>query len=196
MIKAVLFDLGGVVVDFSNEKHYAYLSRISGKPVHKIRKMIEDKELVMLEKDTTDIRSFERYVAKKLEIQVKRVEWYEVYKRSARINLDVEGLLERLHNEYITGFISNIDKTRYVYTRKILNLDAFDYRFASCFIGYRKPDPRIYRFALKKISIKPEEAVFIDNMLENVVSARKIGIKAVHFINRRLLDRELAKLGI
>lgn len=196
MIKAILFDLGGVVIDFSNYQHYIRLARISGKPAYRIKKLIEAKELPMLEKDEIDIHSFERFVAHRLGIPIKKVAWYESYKKEAKINPDVEALVEILHKEYITAFISNADKTRYTYSRKILNLNAFDYRFTSCFIGYRKPDARIFKFALKRIGIRPQEAVFIDNMVENVEGARKLGIKSIHFVNRRLLDKELAKLGV
>lgn len=196
MIKAVLFDLGGVVVDFSNYSYYIHLSKISEMPTYKIREVIEKRQIDLLEKDKTDIRSFERHIAEKLDIPVKKVGWYDFYKRNASINPDVEELVEIMHKGYITAFISNIDKTRYVYTRRILNLNAFDYRFTSCYIGFRKPDPRIFRFVLNRIGIKPSEAIFIDNMIENVIGARKVGIRSFHFINRRLLDRELAKLRL
>ena len=196
MIKAVIFDLGGVVVDFTNYRHYEHLSRMSGIPTERVKRIIEKRQLDLFERGLETIDTFEREVAGMLRIPRSRVGWYDVYKRSASLNPDVEELVETLHKEYVTAFISNIDKTRYVYTRRILSLDAFDYRFTSCFVGFRKPSPSIFRFALRRMKVKAEETVFIDNMLENVVGARKVGMNAIHFINRRLLDRELAKLSL
>lgn len=193
MIKAVIFDLGGVVIDFSNMKYYSHLSKITKIPESKIKRTIEKSDLDLLEKDEISINAFEGDIALKFGIPRSRVGWYKFFKRRASINLDVEQLIKELHKEYITAYLSNIDKTRYAYTVKLLDLNNFDYRFASCYIKKRKPDPAVYRYVLKHMKVKPSEAVFIDNMLENVVGAEKVGIKSIHFINRRLLDRELSK---
>ena len=68
--------------------------------------------------------------------------------------------------------------------------------FASCYIKMRKPEARIYRYALKKMDTAPSEAVFIDNMEENVIGARKVGIKAIKFVGYEQLVKDLRKLKI
>src|SRR5271166_2679640 len=96
MIKAVVFDLGGVVIDFANYRYYIHLSKISKVPVYKVREIIEKRQLDLLERDATDIHSFERYIAKRLGITQKRVGWGAFFRKTASMNLDVEQLVETL----------------------------------------------------------------------------------------------------
>lgn len=59
-----------------------------------------------------------------------------------------------------------------------------------------KPDPAIYRLALDRFGVTAENALFIDDRLENVEGARDVGMKAHLFENAALLRRELRALGI
>lgn len=59
--------------------------------------------------------------------------------------------------------------------------DAFDELFISAELGLAKPDPAVYQVALERLGIQPEQAVFVDDFLENVQTASQLGIHAVHF---------------
>jgi 2-haloacid dehalogenase len=59
-----------------------------------------------------------------------------------------------------------------------------------------KPDPAIYALALERFGISPNEAIFIDDNCENVVSARANGFVAHHFTDATTLRGELAKHGL
>ena len=59
-----------------------------------------------------------------------------------------------------------------------------------------KPDPAIYALALQRFGLQSGEAIFIDDNLENVISARANGFAAHHFTDARTLRAELAELGI
>lgn len=50
-----------------------------------------------------------------------------------------------------------------------------------------KPDPRIYELLLSRFDLKAEECVFIDDRLENVEAARKLGIKGIHYTGPEVL---------
>jgi 2-haloacid dehalogenase len=59
-----------------------------------------------------------------------------------------------------------------------------------------KPDPAIYALALQRFALQPGQAIFIDDNLGNVVSARENGFAAHHFTNAGKLRSELAALNL
>lgn len=77
--------------------------------------------------------------------------------------------------------------------------EHFDALFHSWQIGYAKPDPAFFTHIVDALGVAPDEAVFVDDLAENVAGAREAGLNAVHF---SLLDthgqlrRQLRKLGV
>jgi 2-haloacid dehalogenase len=59
-----------------------------------------------------------------------------------------------------------------------------------------KPDPRIYEILIDRCRIDPHRAVFIDDVAENVEAARRIGIYGIQFIDPEALRAELAILKL
>ena len=58
-------------------------------------------------------------------------------------------------------------------------LDNFDGGVASCEVHINKPDPRIYQALLDKYQLKAGESVFIDDRLENVQAAFRLGFAGI-----------------
>lgn len=59
-----------------------------------------------------------------------------------------------------------------------------------------KPDPAIYALALQRFGLKPGEAIFVDDNIDNVISARANGFVAHHFRDAKSLRAELVALGL
>ncbi len=200
MIKCIIFDLGGVVIDFTNEEHYyPYLSKKSGASIRSIKKVIEGKMWAALDKDYITQKDFEKAVARKFGLEPKDVKWYVMYEKTARIDKGTIKVLRKLQKNYTVAYLSNVDRSRYTYTAETLlkpYRDLFKYKFASCEIRLRKPTRRVYAYVLERMKFKPSEAIFIDNMKENVVGARKAGLKGIVFKNAKDLERQLRKAGI
>ena len=70
MIKVVIFDIGGVIVDFMNEYYYyPYLSKVSGVGVRRVKQIIENSPLwSSLDKDEITQREFDERIARELKI--------------------------------------------------------------------------------------------------------------------------------
>jgi putative hydrolase of the HAD superfamily len=73
------------------------------------------------------------------------------------------------------------------------NFQAF---FSSCYLGMRKPDEGIYRMAMDIAHCTPEECIFLDDRPLNVETARRLGMRTIHFQNPAQLRAELAQHGV
>ncbi len=75
----------------------------------------------------------------------------------------------------------------------------FDHEFYSCQLGFAKPDRAYFERIIEVLQLRPEHILFIDDVEPNVVSARNVGIHAVHFAanaGARALSAHLAEYGL
>lgn len=57
--------------------------------------------------------------------------------------------------------------------------DLFDGFFSSCYLGMRKPDPRIYKTAMEIAQVKPDECIYFDDRPMLVQAAKKLGMHSI-----------------
>jgi 2-haloacid dehalogenase len=74
--------------------------------------------------------------------------------------------------------------------------NLFDGCVISGLEGVAKPDRRIFEILLARYELKPESTVFIDDMAGNVVAASELGIRAVHYSDADQLRKELRGAGL
>jgi putative hydrolase of the HAD superfamily len=72
----------------------------------------------------------------------------------------------------------------------------FDSFFSSCYVGLRKPDPKIFDLALDVLQRDPEEVVFIDDRQGNCDAAETLGIHAIRYIEEAQCVQALERLGL
>lgn len=112
-----------------------------------------------------------------------------------RVDAGMVELLTYLKKDHALGLCSNGVSE---FVRPILEahalLDLFDAVVISSEHGVIKPDPRMYRLALERLSADPREAVFIDDNPENVRGAERAGIRSILFTDQSALVSELTKL--
>ncbi len=75
-------------------------------------------------------------------------------------------------------------------------LDWFDGIVVSGELGLRKPDPRIFRHLLERFALRPAATVFIDDSARNVEAARALGLDAILFTTAAALRAALAERGL
>jgi glucose-1-phosphatase len=109
-----------------------------------------------------------------------------------------EALLEQIREKYRVAFLSNSNEIHAeLIPRQFASLFRKDDRFVlSHRFRVAKPDPEIFRRALEVIGALPQHVVFIDDLLENVLAARSIGIRSFQFVSAHQLGRELAAEGL
>jgi epoxide hydrolase-like predicted phosphatase len=100
-----------------------------------------------------------------------------------RVNSDVVNFVKGLKPRFKTAILSNAsDSARQIFEQ--LGLDrVMDVIIISAEEGLAKPDERIYLLALERLGVRPDQAVFLDDRLDNIAAAQKLGMKAVQFIN-------------
>lgn len=105
----------------------------------------------------------------------------------------IEELLERVRTRYRVAFLSNSNEVHAeLIPRKFSSLFEKDDRFIfSHRIKVAKPDPEIFRRALDTIGALANQVVFIDDLSENVIAARSLGMQAFQFIDTQSLIRQL-----
>ena len=110
----------------------------------------------------------------------------------------VEELLERIRAKYRVAFLSNSNEVHAeVIPRTFAALFRKDDRFVfSHRFRVAKPDPEIFHRALEVIGALPQNVVFIDDLIENVLAARTLGMRAFQFIDAASLARELETEGL
>jgi FMN phosphatase YigB (HAD superfamily) len=101
--------------------------------------------------------------------------------------------IRRLRRKYLTGVISNAFLNARLLSATTWKLaDAFDVMVFSAEEGLLKPDAEIYRRALSRLGVQAGQAVFVDDFIENVEAAQRLGMAAIHFTGR---DQALGELS-
>jgi glucose-1-phosphatase len=127
---------------------------------------------------------------------------FEQFSEAWNLVLDPEpmlsnGLFAKLSNNYRLGLLSNTDPIHVAYMES--RYDFFSYfpvRIYSCAIGAAKPNPRIYREALRACRVRAEEAVYVDDIPAYVEAAQRLGLAAIHFQSSEQLTLALHGLGL
>lgn len=201
VIKAVIFDIGNVLVFYNHHIAAKKMSKIIKVRESKIFDILHGEKVKKISRMRDLGYSSRKYWAESAKhLKIRKIPYKEfdkLWNTIFRPNQKLFNLLKKLKRKYNLASISNTPLTHKKYflkkykIRKLLNPTIF-----SCDLKILKPDKRIYFFVLKKLKIKPKEAIFIDDKLENVKGARKIGINAIHFKNNSQLSKELKKFGI
>lgn len=196
MIKLVVFDLGGVVVNFSEGMYEEYISKKLGIPISKAIEI--EKNIPKLEVRGMTVREYRKEALQTMHLAPNtNIEWDPAFMKLASTNKKVESLVRRLHKRYRTALITNVSASRYFLAIKHkFDKSIFDRRFTSYELRLRKPDPRIYRHVLREMNTKPAESVFIDNTAENARGAEAVGMHGIVFKNYDQLVKDLKKLGV
>ena len=106
-----------------------------------------------------------------------------------QLALKQHGLLTAILSNMGDDVLANVE-------REFEWIHRFDVRVWSCQLGVVKPDPAIYRYALDKLAVQPQEALFIDDKLANIESARAVGMQAIEFSTIEQLRADLIAQGL
>lgn len=196
-IKAVVFDWGGVLMEDPSERMFAYFAKKFNVTLEIMRKTIKNHLDIMQSDDRSEKRVWE-VVCAELGCEVPQQEslWFEALEKTYLPYPQMKELAKKLRRAYKTGLLSNTEDAGVKMIKKNGLDKDFDEVVYSCKVGLIKPDEKIYRIMLRKLGVKAEEAVFIDDKEINIEGARKVGMKGVVFLNYQKLIQDLELLGV
>lgn len=140
---------------------------------------------------------FYRKVVQKLEAEIGRNAFFQIYSDVFSLDPSVLDLLSVLKDRYKLVLLSNTDVERFGFIKKKFpEIFIFDGYILSYEVGYMKPHPQIYEEALKEAQARPEECVFIDDLPENIEGAREIGMNAILYGPHTNLKTELEEMDV
>ncbi|MDD2528415.1 MAG: HAD-IA family hydrolase [Lentimicrobium sp.] len=75
--------------------------------------------------------------------------------------------------------------------------ELFNGFFSSCYVGIRKPDPRIFQKAMQIVQVKPQECLYFDDRLMLANTATKLGMNGIHHetfeTSKKILEKFICK---
>ncbi len=199
MIKAVLFDLGRVIVPFDFERAYAKLEAVSGIPAAEVPGLLARTGLVArFESGEIESRDFVREVSGRLNLEIGEAGFREIWSSIfLPETLIPESLLRGIARNYRLVLVSN---TNAIHFETVLEnyplLRHFHALVLSYKVGAMKPLPLIYRRAIEAAGCRAEECFFTDDIAAYVEGARAQGIDAVQFQSAAQIETELRRRGV
>lgn len=176
MIKALIFDCFGV---FYTDPVFAYMHdpKTPSEKANTLHELDEQAARGKLSKS-----SFVEQVSQLLKRPAEEIE--QQFFRSEDRNQELVNFIQELRKDYKVALLSNIgaDMMDGFFTpdeRK----ELFDVAILSGAVGYAKPDPEIFRLACTKLGVLPTETVMIDDVQNNVDTAKGLGMQGIHYEN-------------
>ncbi len=183
-IRAVIWDLGGVLARTRDQAPRQQLAARLGLGLDELYHLVFNSESALqaaVGKKT--IREHWEQVGKVLGLPAGEIAGVERdFFAGDFVDMELVAYIRTLRPRYKTGLLSNAyDDLRPLMENEWHIADAFDAMVISAEVGITKPDPAIYRIALDRLDVLPQEAVFIDDFLRNVEGARALDMHAIHF---------------
>ena len=195
MIRAIIFDWGGVLIDDIAPFIVTYTANYFNVCRKDLAVQI-DKNIFCFDKGVISEDIFWEKVCEAISIQKPHVRslWGEAFKAGYSEKQDVLRLIDCLKNKgYKIGLLSNteIPAVEFFYQSGYTQFDAAVF---SCQEGICKPKENIYEMVLERLGVEPIEAIFIDDKEENVHGAKNIGLYTILFVNPEQMRKELELL--
>ena len=200
MIKNIFFDIGNVLIKIHTEVCIQYWADSADLEKKEIRTAFSDDlhnayEIGQLNDDQF-YNGFKDLLPQSC--CLKKSDFWKGWNKILGNESSMVKVLKSISKDYNTWILSNTNP------RHINDLLEKTYTFFedingsiySFNVGVRKPDPLIFKKALKIAGSLPRESLFIDDLIENVESAKKLGFKVIHYNESLNLKNELELLGI
>ena len=194
MHKAVIFDLGRVLVDFDFKRGYRALEGLCPYAAAEIPQRLSSTDLVRrFETGLIEPRDFVAQISAILHLDVDYDRFCRIWSSIFTETLVPETMLAGLAARYRLLLLSN---TNAIHFDAIRESHAMLRHFHDLVLSYQvkamKPRPEIFQAAVARAGCRPEECFYTDDIADYVTAARNLSIDAVQFQSVAQLEKELA----
>jgi glucose-1-phosphatase len=188
VIKNIIFDLGGVIINLNPLKTIAEFNSLTYMPFESLYSSTSQSELFNeFDKGTISTNDFFNEIRRQIRYEGPELNllkaWNAMLLDIPEKRLD---LLVNAKQSYRTFLLSNTCEPHIACFEHDLYMkhgvknfnDYFDAVYYSCRIGMRKPHQEIFEFVLHQNNLVPKETVFIDDSVQHVKGAGACGINA------------------
>ncbi|MGB1314884.1 MAG: HAD family hydrolase [Chitinophagales bacterium] len=193
-VKNIIFDLGEVITDIHFEETKAAFEKLTGGDVSelyetKMQTQLFDKLETAEISPEYFLEQLQKYFGKNVTTNQVKDAWNIMIGETPWKRLE---FVNDLRPKYKTFILSNTNPIHIDYLNialkekyNIENLNPFfDKVYYSHDLGFRKPNAEIYLKVLEKESLLAAETLFIDDRLDNIEAAAKLGIQTFHLVDK------------
>ncbi len=198
-IKAIVFDLGNVLIPFDYNIIITRLNKIDDGLGKRFYNLYQLNYHLHREYEKFEI-STEDFLNKMLEFCEHKVDeetFCKIYSEIFTINTKLTELLPILKQNYKLYLLSN---TNFIHQKYGYGNYSFFNHFDKLFLSFEvkaiKPEPQIYNAVTNFSGLQPNQHLFIDDVLEYVEGAKNVGWNAVRFIDNEQLLKDFTFYNI
>jgi 2-haloacid dehalogenase len=198
-VASVVFDIGGVLLDWSPDYLYAELIPDAAEREHFLTNIATPDWNRQLDAG----RSWAEAVAELTSVHPEHAEWIEAYDKGwlKMVNGVIQGtadLLTELRDQQLPTYaLTNFSEDKWAVAKEAFPiLDGFVGEVVSGREQTIKPDEKIYRILLERYDLDPARTFYTDDVRHNVDGARAVGIDAEVFVGADTLRRQLRERGL
>jgi putative hydrolase of the HAD superfamily len=196
-VKAVLLDLGNVLVFHDNARLFTRLGARAGLTGPEVGQRLTGAGWTAANRGHLDAEGIRQDVCRALGVDLPMAEFAPLWSSHFTLHDAVLPRVEGLVGRVKLGLVSNTNALHAAYLRPLLPvLRRFDAVVMSCEVGHVKPEPAIFRLALEGVGCAPHEAAFFDDLPEFVDAARALGLSGHLFTTADAFDARLKELGL
>lgn len=198
-LRAIIFDIGRVLIRVDlNRAMQGLATGTSLSPAELWSAIEKDPHWRDWQEGRMTPRDWHLHLAKKLGDRLTFEQFTDAWNRALDPTPILEqAMLEKLAANYRMALLSNTDPIHVAHIEKSYAfVKLFPARIYSCVVGASKPDPLIFREALRALKSQAEDAVFIDDVEAYVQAAKSLGMASIQFQSPEQLWTDLTSLGV
>ncbi len=175
-IKCLVFDIGRVLIHLHPERSFKTYQEM-GLEQDFLDGLFKQEDFLYFERGLISEEEFYQFVLSYSKKDFSITDFYKVW--NSFLGLEIAGLQALLLTLREKFKLCTLSNTNIIHWNAIKNYPIFapfHLHFLSFQVGLRKPSPELYQEMLRKLSVRPDEILYFDDLIENVREARNQGI--------------------